>query len=685
MMPISNPHRRVRTCFLFLLAVCSIAVRAVAGGADLDAARKLLSTGKYAEAVRAAEKGSLDQEYDEEWRVLLAKARLVRGDYTEACMVVSNALPRFSASLQLRLVAYDVFRQSGFGGRAREILSELNYLGTSRSWAYRDPANMAALGRAALLMGNDPKKVLDVLLEPARKAAPDTLDTHLAVGQLALDKQDYALAARTFEDALKRFPKEPEILFGLAKAYAPSDRRIMVRLLNAVTEVNPGHVPAVLQMADHLIDGEEYAAAEEMLKSVEAVNPRQPEVWAYRAILAHLRGDLLGEETARSKALSVWTNNPAVDHLIGRKLSQKYRFAEGAEHQRQALAFEPGHAAARLQLAQDLLRLGKDEEGWKLVEAAYEADAYDVTAYNLTTLRDTLKEYTTLTNAHFIVRMLPKEAEVYGGRVMELVEKARTQLTAKYGLTLDGQVTLEIYGNQKDFGVRTFGMPENPGFLGVCFGRVITANSPSAQSGRFNNWEAVLWHEFCHVVTLEITRNRMPRWLSEGISVFEERQSNPSWGQAMNPRYREIILGGGLTPVGALSGAFLNAKTPEHIQFAYFESSLVVEFLVERHGMEKLKSVLKDLAGGRPINDALAQHTEPLADLDKHFAEFAKKKASELAPGLDWTKPEKSDSPLAQIDWVMLNPKNYYRLTQEARQLIREKKWAEAKVPLSKL
>ena len=41
----------------------------------------------------------------------------------------------------------------------------------------------------------------------------------------------------------------------------------------------------------------------------------------------------------------------------------------------------------------------------------------------------------------------------------------------------------------------------------------------------------------------------MPRWLSEGISVYEERQENPAWGQSMTPQYRELILEGGATKV----------------------------------------------------------------------------------------------------------------------------------------
>ena len=102
------------------------------------------------------------------------------------------------------------------------------------------------------------------------------------------------------------------------------------------------------------------------------------------------------------------------------------------------------------------------------------------------------------------------------------------------------------------------------GFLGVCFGQVITVNSPSSQGATPSNWEAVLWHEFCHVVTLTKTNNRMPRWLSEGISVYEEVQANQAWGQTMNPQYRQMILDGELTPVSQLSGAFLRPPSAMH-------------------------------------------------------------------------------------------------------------------------
>ena len=252
-------------------------------------------------------------------------------------------------------------------------------------------------------------------------------------------------------------------------------------------------------------------------------------------------------------------------------------------------------------------------------------------------------------------------------------------------MTLERPTFVEIFPDQRDFGVRTFGMPHNPGFLGVCFGSVITANSPAAQAGHPANWQAVLWHEFCHVVTLQLTRNKMPRWLSEGISVYEELQANPTWGQSMTPRYREMVLGKELTPVGDLSAAFLTAKSDLHMQFAYYQSSLVVEFLVARFGQESLKKILRDLAQGVEINQAIATNTAPMETIEKDFAAFVRERAEKLAPGLDWEKPKREELEQPEPEQLARHATNYYVLTSQAQKLVREKKWQEAKAPLEKL
>ena len=53
-----------------------------------------------------------------------------------------------------------------------------------------------------------------------------------------------------------------------------------------------------------------------------------------------------------------------------------------------------------------------------------------------------------------------------------------------------------------------------------------------------------------------------------------------------------------LTPLSQLSSAFLAPKTPLHLQFAYFESALAVDFLIERCGLPAMKGLLDDLGSG---------------------------------------------------------------------------------------
>ncbi|MBI2478892.1 MAG: hypothetical protein HYV60_09740 [Planctomycetia bacterium] len=529
--------------------------------------------------------------------------------------------------------------------------------------------------------------MLDALYNQVKKRSPDYAPAYTAAGRLALSKNDYALAAEEFAAALKFDATDADIHFGIGAAFASSDSEKSEAAFQAALTANPNHVDTLLYLADNKIDAESYAEAEALLERVTAVNLLEPRAWAYRAVLAHLQSEPDVEEHCRLLALSWWNTNPEVDYTIGRKLSQKYRFAEGVAYQRAALAFQEDYLPARSQLAQDLLRLGEEEEGWKLATEVYASDGYSVVAHNLVTLRDNIAKFRTLRADGFLVRMEAREADIYGPLVIDLLSRAKERLCSKYGTTVADPVIVEIFPKQEDFAIRTFGLPGGAGFLGVCFGRVITANSPASQAATPTNWQATLWHEFCHVVTLQKTGNKMPRWLSEGISVYEERQANATWGQTMTPEYREMILGDALTPVSKLSGAFISPPSAMHLQFAYYESSLVVEHLVEKYGMETLQRILVDLGVGLSINEALQRYTGSIDALDSEFAEYAREKARQLAPDADWDKPELPEdvSKEALAIWLEEHPNNYVALQQYVNLLMRARSWLEAQAVLEKL
>ena len=659
----------------------------LASAADIDEAQRLFKTGQYEQCAKLAAEAIEDGEFTETWRHLKLRSELAMGHYAQAKVSLASALKRYPNSIQIRWIGVRAQRMNGEAEAAAKALGEIEQMVKQAPWRYRDAGSRVTLGRFLLSRGADAKDVLGQIYNKIKKDLPRLPEAFVASGELALAKHDYGLAAEAFEKALKLDSEDPAIHFGLARALEPSDLQKSRQALAAALERNENYVPGLLLLVDDHVDAERYAEAEQVVARILKINRKEPAAWAYRAVLAHLDNDAEKENACRDKALSTWAENPAVDHLIGKKLSQKYRFSEGSAYQRQALAFDAKYLPAKMQLCQDLLRLGQELEGWKLADEVFKEDGYSVVAHNLTTLRDRLTKFRTLKSDGFAVRMEDREAAIYGQRVLDLLRRAKETLCKKYDVELDGTIYVEIFPRQQDFAIRTFGLPGGAGFLGVCFGRVITMNSPASQGSSPSNWEAVLWHEFAHVVTLNKTNNKMPRWLSEGISVYEERQQNAAWGQTMNPRYRKMVLDGELTPVSQLSGAFLAPKSPLHLQFAYYESSLVVEYLIEKHGLETLKRILVDLGVGMPINESIRRYAGSLDALDKAFAEYAKQRAESLAPEADFSDPELpprvDTETLAK--WNADNPDNYMGLKRYAKQLIAEKKWTQAKPPLWRL
>ncbi|WP_221028965.1 tetratricopeptide repeat protein [Actomonas aquatica] len=630
-------------------AILASAISATAQSApDLDRAWDAFITGSYEEAIKLAQAGRAADEENEDWWRIEADSLLTLGRYREAYDLLGLGVVVNSDSLWLMMLRRDAERFIATAGpqeplSQNDLVRSINMAAAYRgSNALEDSGFLAAIAHSALAAGVEPKFVLDRFLKPAQEKPAPAREAFIVAGRLALDKQDPALASRTFRAGLEHYPEDPDLLLGLAEAFRPSNTQAFISHLYRALARNARHIGAHLQLADHHIDAEDYAAAANAIEQVLEVNPRQPDALAYRAAISYLRDENDLAAIQRELALALWPTNPRPDYLIGEKLSRQYRFAEGAAAQRRALALDPTYQPARLQLAQDLLRLGHEDEGWAIAELVHANDGYNIEAYNLTSLRDRVAAFTTVESPHFRIRMSPEEAPIYGQRALALLESARVDLSERYGIQLEQITTVEIYPDPADFAVRTFGMPGVGGYLGVCFGPVFTVNSPAASRA---NWEAVLWHEFAHVITLTLTKNRMPRWLSEGISVYEELRRDPAWGQRMSVDYYNRIVNGRIQPISDMSAAFVEARTSDDTLFAYYQSYLVVEFLVERYGFEPLRGMLADLAGGQPINDALAAWFDPLPDLETGFVAFAEERAAALAPDYDLDLPQPPAEP----------------------------------------
>ena len=475
---------------LFLLLAMSMALNSgeLRAAETVAECQAMLQSGRYEDCLRATTEAITNRSYGEEWPILKAQSELALGKYPETLDTIAGGIARYSWSVRLRLLEYKCSLANGKKDQAASALVETERLVSSASWRYTDADDLVALGEMALALGADAKAVQEGFYERARRNYPNRPEGFLAAGRLALKKGDVAFAAELLTPAAKAFPDNPEILFYLSEAFRTSDREQAAELLKKSLELNSNYALPLLRIVEQQIDAEDYASAEKTIQQLLSVNSNLPEAHSLQSVIFHLQNNNEAAEESRNAALKYSTSNPEVDHLIGRKLSQKYRFAEGAEFQRKALEADVEFVDARIQLAQDLLRLGLEAEGWMQAEQAHKADGYNTTLFNLLQLKDSLGRFTTVSSEHFQVRMETQEAAVYGPRVTAMLEQAWTELTVRYEFTPEVPVFVEIYPRVDDFAVRTFGVPDVAGFLGVCFGKVVTANSPATRKENPGSW-----------------------------------------------------------------------------------------------------------------------------------------------------------------------------------------------------
>jgi tetratricopeptide (TPR) repeat protein len=679
----------------FLAACASLGLPAIAPAQELDLGlvfdqrkvepmKELLSKGDYANVAKLCSIFIENGQPSPDWWIMRVQAGVALGAVDDIVATTESALQRHKENLRVLMTCHEALTAFGKTELAAKVLQQVNTAAKGKPASRRTTHDLLSLGRAALAAGADPQKVMQQFYDPAKKKEDGKADACLALGELALSKSDYARAANEFREGLKHRSADPELRFGLARAYAPSDRKRSGELVDQILEGNPNHPGALLLRAEQYLGAEQFDEARLSLEDIFDVCPQHPEAWALRAVIAVVADNREDEAVkCRGEGLKLWDKNPVVDTTIGRCLSRSYRFREAADHLQAAVKLDEKYLPAKVHLCHAYFRLGRENEAWTLAKEIQKADAYNIQAYNIGLLEAEMKGFTVREDPDFVLKMPARDMAIYGERALELLRDAKRVLAPKYGLTLDHPVLVEFFPSQQDFAIRTFGNLGGQGILGACFGTVVTMNSPGSIASNRSNWESTLWHEFCHVITLTVTKNRMPRWLSEGISVHEEAQRDPSWGMRMTADYRRFTLDEEtLTPMSRMSAAFLGPKSGDHLMFAYYESSQAVEWLIKNYGVEKFQAVLKDLAEGRRINEALQRNCAEVAKLDEAFAKHMRELAEVFSPKGDWEKPDPDEvdprDEAAVAAYLREHPENLWALEKRIQRLMAGENWKEA-------
>ena len=254
---------------------------------------------------------------------------------------------------------------------------------------------------------------------------------------------------------------------------------------------------------------------------------------------------------------------------------------------------------------------------------------------------DTVDKFETIRDGDLVIRLHPDEVGVMREHVVQLARQSLDTLSKLHQFKPTGPILVEMFPKHDDFAVRTIGLPGFIGALGACFGRVVTLDSPRARPPGQFSWEATLWHEMAHVISLQMSNNRIPRWLSEGMSQFEERRARPEWGRDMEVPFAQALDAGKLLKLRDIQEGF---SDPRMISLVYHQSSLVVEHLIDTYGDQAWWRLLRAYGKGLETDAAFKEaFNVTLDDIQASFDAKLEKDYADLRRALKTpTIPEKA-------------------------------------------
>ena len=529
--------------------------------------------------------------------LLEARAQGLLGQYEQAIQLLQQLVEQDANDCQARHLLGEVLHDNGMRARARELWQA----NADQQPLPADALQLAYVGRSLFRLGGrgNYERASQILVDSI-KAAPERPEARTTLGELKLlaygEASGFPSGEQDLNKVLEQNGDDEETLLAIYRVRSANmalDANKTEQFLNRVLDRNPRSVGALLERAANVLDDRRFEEAARRLNEVLSINPNHRIALCHRAAAAMLLRQDEDFRTYRERALAGDKDWPECDRIIGEHLAALYRFADAVPFFEAALVRDPEHVASLHGLASALIYTGDGKRARLLLQQAKKLQPGFVDPWrnNAIAVQDLLEdEYETVQHGDFTMLLHKQDSEVLRAYLLPIHLEAVEVLGAKYGWTPDVKTTVEVFHTWDDFSVRTIGFR---GFtaLGACFGRLITLVSPVDMDLRRQDfmWEATAWHEYTHVLTLGVSKNRVPRWLTEGFSVYEERSREQSWERGMQRDLFDAFQNQDIPPVHLMNRLFRGPR----ILFGYYQGGLIVELIEQRYGFDKALELLR--------------------------------------------------------------------------------------------
>lgn len=499
---------------------------------------------------------------------------------------------------------------------------------------------------AAAALG-DVRRANRLYREASESSRDPAVSTHWA--RLYLETHQLSDAEALFREALVFDPDHLPATLGLAEAQASTFEGRARETLVRITIEHPDNVKALVLLAKLELEVQNLLSARGLLNR--ALREAETQGWPPLEMYALMAG----AELLEGKSMTPWVDkalayNPSygdVHAIPAHFYIITYRYREAVDLYQKAVALSPDLAPAHRDLGINLLRINQVFGARYHLERAYQIDPFDVQTVNTLKLLDSLDDMRISRVdvvdpddpdryiGRALVRLDREDADALEPYVIELIELAMQSFDARYDFQLEQPMVVELYHDHDDFGVRTVSTP-GIGLLGVTFGYLTAMDSPKARAPGEFHWGTTLWHEIAHVYTLEATNHQLPRWLSEGLSVYEEWNTGPLADREIPLDTLAAFKADRFLPIENLDSGFVRPTYQGQVNVSYMQAGLICDFIAQRHEHAALVTMLKAFGRGESTAVALEAATGlGPAEFDAQFNEYMRVTYGELLAGLD--------------------------------------------------
>ncbi len=184
---------------------------------------------------------------------------------------------------------------------------------------------------------------------------------------------------------------------------------------------------------------------------------------------------------------------------------------------------------------------------------------------------------------------------------------------------------------------------EVSGAIGICKFNKIMLLSPR-NLARGYRWTDALSHEYIHYIIVQLSHNRAPIWLHEGIAKYFESAWRLPQGAWLDRRSESLLAHAlrhnSFVGFKNMDPSLVKLDTTYQVQLAYAEASSAIDFIVQQRGAEGLLGVLQTLRQtqrGRCCRGGGTRHGYGIRCLSRAVATVFGREAAPGTPGGPFT------------------------------------------------